>query len=540
MTQLVNGKRSDVASFFEQMNAQRPALRAKMLASGIDEKKLDEEEKEVLLEVAARFGRNHFWFFVTEILGWEGLDVDYHGKMCDFMERQGESKLVLAPRGHLKSTLCTVAYSLWRAVKNPEVRVLIANYKLQNAQAFLFQIRTELVRERFGAFYPGLVPNLKNVKWNESQITVRRKNNPKEATFEVTGVGGEITGKHYDVMLFDDIQGPENVGTLEQLNKLRTWWNQMQAILEPGGDQALVGTRWHYADIYGFILENLQNDFQILQTDVYQADEVTPVWPRKFTVEVLKKIEDRMCSDPRQGRALWLAQYRNKIIDEVNAAFKQGKMKFFNDDSTPKSLGVTISLDPAISEKEGADRSAITVRGVSENNHWYVLEVWAQRGVAPSVLVDKLFEIFVKWNARYFVSGVGVEAIAYQKSLMFSIRDEMMKRNVFMPIIELGNWRTSKELRIRGLVPRYDQGAILFRKPTDSGDDTAILLDEMMKFPKSEHDDCLDSLAMHMEMEAVASEMYVPQVSEDAPVNGRDRYGYPVREEHTSPYASFL
>lgn len=539
MAEVTNKKREDVVAFYELLDRERPELRRKLLADGVTEKKLDEEEKLVLIEICAKYGKKNFWFFVTEILGWDGLDVEFHGELCNFMQKQGESKLILAPRGHLKSTICTVAYALWRSMRDPNVRILLANYKLDNAKAFLFQIRIELGRDRFRAFYPGVVPNMKNVKWNETQITLTRTTNPKEATFEVTGVGGEITGKHYDVILFDDIQGPENVGTLEQLLKLRTWWNQLQAILEPGGDQVLVGTRWHYADIYGFILENLQHEFLVLQMDVFKPDG-SPVWPSKFKPEMLRKIEERMSSDPRQGRALWLAQYRNVIVDEQSAAFKRSKIKYFDDASTPRALGVTITLDPAISEKEGADRSAITVRGVAENNHWYVLEVWAERAVTPSALVDKLFEIYLKWSARFPVSSVGIEAISYQKSLMFSIRDEMFKRNVFMPIVELGNWRTSKELRIRGLVPRYDQGAILFRKPTDSGDHTAILLDEMMKFPKSPHDDCLDSLAMHMEMEAVADVLIPETRPDDETLPGRDRYGYPVREENHSPYRSFL
>lgn len=533
-------KRKDVVDFYARLAKERPGLLERMKADGIPEKKIEEEAALVMLEVCAAYAKKNFWFFVTEILDWEGLDEEFHGGMCDFMQKKGEAKLLLSPRGHLKSTVCTVAYALWRSVRVPDARILIANYKLDTAKSFLFQIRNELGRERFKAFYPKLAPNLKNVKWNETQITLNRSSNPKEATFEVTGVGGEITGKHYDVILFDDIQGPENVGTLEQLTKLKNWWNQMQAILEPGGDQVLVGTRWHYADIYGFIIQNLQNEFQILQTDVFKADGVTPVWPRKFTPEVLKKIEERMSSDPKSGRALWLAQYRNTIIDEQTAAFKRGKFRYFVEKDLPTALGLTISVDPAISDKESADRSAITVRGVDEAHNWWVLEAWGARGVTPGELVDKIFEIYLKWSARFPVNGVGIESIAYQKSLIFAMRDEMQKRDVWMPMIELGNWRASKELRIRGLVPRFDQGGLFFRNPMESGDQTALLIDEMMQFPKSPHEDLLDSLAMHSSMETVPGVLTPTERDDDAAPAGRDRYGYPVAESTGMTYGSFL
>jgi len=49
--------------------------------------------------------------------------------------------------------------------------------------------------------------------------------------------------------------------------------------------------------------------------------------------------------------------------------------------------------------------------------------------------------------------------------------------------------KESKENRIEGLVPRYENGSIfLLREHTD-------LIDEMMQFPKAPHDDILDALS---------------------------------------------
>lgn len=537
---LMAHRRADVEKFYADLKAWQPTLRADLIAAGVAEKRLAEEEHLTMLEAAAEYAKTNFWFFISEILDWQGLDEEFHGEMTEFLQKKAESKLLLSPRGHLKSTLGTVAYALWRAVKNPECRLLIANYRLDNAKSFLFQIRAELNKERFQAFYPRLVPNLKNVKWNETQLTLKRSSNPKEATFEVTGVGGEITGKHYDVILFDDIVGPENVGTLEQLQKLRTWWGQMQAILEPGGDQVLIGTRYHYADLYGHIIENLQHEFHILKRSVYREDG-SPSWPGKFTPEIIKKIEERMTSDPRQGRALFVAQYFNEVIDEATAAFRRDKIRYYAENDVPTALGVTISLDPAISEKETADRSAIVVRGVDVKGNWYILEVWAERGVTPTRLIEKLFELYLKWSKRFPVTGVGIEAQSYQKSLIYAMRDEMTKRQVFLPLIELGNWRTSKELRIRGLIPRFEMGMMFFRKPMESGDQTDILLDEMLRFPKSSHDDVLDALSFHQDMETFASELEpIAESNPDEVREGYDRYGYKLPAATSSAHNSFL
>lgn len=510
------------------------------LAEHFKEEELDGQVDLFIFDWVEKEAKESFWFFIKVVLQWEGLDDVFHYELAEFMESKGDSKLVLCPRGHLKSTICTVAYPLWRALNNPDCRILLANYKLDNAKSFLLQIRQELTNnEVITHVYRKVLPDTKKVRWNETNITLHRKSNPKEATFEVTGVGGEITGRHYDVILFDDIVGPENVGTLEQLNKLRNWWNQMQAILEPGGDQILVGTRWHFADLYGYIMENLSQQFLIFHRSVYR-DDGAPLWEKKFKKETLERIEERMATDPKQGRALWVAQYLNQVIDEATAAFKRAKLKHFKDTDLPLALGISITLDPAISDKQSADRSAITVRGVDEKNNWYVLDVWAERGVEPNVLVARLFDTYLKWNEKWPVQAVAVEAIAYQKSLIFSINDEMAKRNVFLPLVEISSHRQNKELRIKSIIPRYNMGAIFFRNPLESGDQTDILLDEMFRFPKSEHDDCLDSLVMHNELQVFPSVTFHEPVDPDAGDGERDRYGHPIAKRMGSSQGHFM
>lgn len=503
----------------------------------------DELERQVdylIFDWVHKESSESFWFFIMVVLQWKGLDETFHYELCNFMEKQGDSKLVLCPRGHLKSTICTVAYPLWRALHDPDCRVLLANYKLDNAKSFLLQIRQELVNNELLTYvYRKVIPDTKKVRWNETSITLRRTSNPKEATFEVTGVGGEITGRHYDIILFDDIVGPENVGTLEQLNKLRNWWNQMQAILEPGGDQILVGTRWHFADLYGYIMENLSNQFEIFHRSVFKADG-SPLWRKKFKPEMLVRIEERMATDPRQGRALWVAQYLNQVIDEATASFKRAKLQHFSDNDLPRELGISIVLDPAISDKQSADRSALTVRGVDKDNNWYVLEVWAERGVEPNALIDKLFELYLKWNEKWPVQAVAIETIAYQKALIFALNDEMAKRNLYLPLVEISSHRQSKELRIKSLIPRWNMGHIYLRNPMQSSDQTDVLMDEIFRFPKSEHDDCLDSLVMHSELFVTPGTVAFNESNPDQGDGERDRYGYKIQKKMGSSQGRFL
>ncbi len=504
----------------------------------IKDQKLEGEELEVeyeklVLTMWGLIGKRDLGFLLTQVLGWKGLSKEFHGELCDFLMKNGELKLALAPRGHLKSTIITFGYVLWRIVCNPEIRILITNYKGENAKAFLHQIRGEIqMNERFQLFYGYLIPDFKKVKWNESALTMRRNTNPKEATIETTGVGAEITSRHYDLIIFDDVVGPENIGTLEQIQKLRTWYNQMISILEPGGDQIIVGTRWHFADLYGFLIDNLGSVLHVFHRKVLK-DDGTPLWPEKFTLARINSIHERMSADPKQGEAMFQAQYNNVVIDEKTASFKRGKLKKCKMADVPHDLALSICLDPAIGQKQDADRAAITVRAVDPNNHWWVLAVWAKRGVPPTESVDKLFEIFEYFSKRFFVGGVGVETQAFQKALSFSINDKIQEGGIPLPLVELGNWQQSKELRIKGLVPRYDNGLMHFvtdGPDFDSDKETGIeiLFDEMFRFPKAQHDDTLDSLAMHQEIPLVASPGIGPMDQEQPEEEsmGPERYGY--------------
>jgi phage terminase large subunit-like protein len=517
-------------------------LEAELLIKYPDDiKEYNKEFELTALQIMAELGRRDFFYFMDKILGSKGMSRELHGELADFMMQSDEAKLVLIPRGHLKSTICTVGYALWRIVRDPEIRILIANYKLDNAKAFLLQISLELkTNELLRACYPELIPDMKLVKWNETAVTVRRERKPKEATVEVAGVGTEITGRHYDLILKDDLVGPENITTKDQLDKLKAWDRQTLPILEPGGDQVYIGTRWHFDDLYGYLLEAKKDQIAVFHREVYKDLEGTQtIWPEKYSPERVKKIQRDMETDPKQGHAFFVAQYLNRVIDEASATFKRKFLKTYARKDIPPNLGLSITVDPAISDKQSADFCALTVRGVDEKNRWWVLQVVAKRGLGPTELVDLIFEVYQKWTARgYDVGAVAVEFIAYQKALQFLLRDEMFNRNVFLPLVELVNSGASKEYRIRGLVPRWEQGGILL--PEEGEDDAesealAVLQDQLFRFPKCAHDDIPDSLAMHDEISVVAGALPKPEGGVK-----RDRYGYPIKESAGGNSSHFL
>jgi phage terminase large subunit-like protein len=67
---------------------------------------------------------------------------------------------------------------------------------------------------------------------------------------------------------------------------------------------------------------------------------------------------------------------------------------------------------------------------------------------------------------------------------------EMARKNIFPNVVPLKHGGVNKEVRIKGLLPRYERGHVYHI--------TGLCLDlerELVRFPASAHDDTMDSLA---------------------------------------------
>ena len=176
-----------------------PQLKAKIDA-------LSEEDK---LQLFRELGKRDLFFLAEYVLGYSGLNRHLHGEMCDFVSDEDiKRKMILIPRGHLKSTLGTIAYTIWKIINNPEGRFLIANATQTNAAAFMREIKGHFEsNETFRQLYPEVIPkDLKKTKWNETEMQVPREKNLKEPTITAMGVGGNLVSAHYDEIICDHLR----------------------------------------------------------------------------------------------------------------------------------------------------------------------------------------------------------------------------------------------------------------------------------------------------------------------------------------------
>ena len=181
----------------------------------------------------------------------------FHAEWLRFRMRHDET-LILAPRGHGKSTILTVAYGLWRAVQNPDRRILIVSATAAQARAFLREIKMHVEgNPRFIRAFGELAGE----KWTENEIILKsRRRIAKEATVTALGVGGPVIGRHYDIVMLDDVVDEDGASSEHMREKLFTWYRKvLLPCREPRGELHLVGTRYHPRDLYGALIESARS-----------------------------------------------------------------------------------------------------------------------------------------------------------------------------------------------------------------------------------------------------------------------------------------
>ncbi len=202
------------------------------------------------LAVLARRARLDPAVFYRRVLG---LELQPFQLRWIELQRRRRRTLVLAPRGHGKSTTCTVGYALWCMACNVQVRILVVSATAFQAQTFLRQVRGIVESNRHLRRLFSLEPA---TPWTSSQITVARPGRLKEPTLTAQGVGGSIIGRHYDVIIGDDLVDRDAAATERSRRDLHEWFGSVLVpCLEPGGSIHLVGTRWHEKDLYAELMD---------------------------------------------------------------------------------------------------------------------------------------------------------------------------------------------------------------------------------------------------------------------------------------------
>lgn len=366
--------------------------------------------------------------------------------------------LDLWARGHYKSTITTFAGTIQDVLIDPEVTIGVFSNTKDIARPFLTQIKEELEsNEALIGLYPDVLyanPRKESPSWSVDRgLIVKRKGNPKECTIEAHGlIDAMPTGRHFRKLKYDDIITERNVSNPEQIRKTTERVELSDNLGSgPGTTKEFVGTRYHFADSYGHMIEH-----GIVKPRLYPATDdgtldgnpvlLTPeAWAEKKKSQ-RTQIAAQMLQNPIAGqenifRTKWLQPYWVR----------------------PIMMNVYIMVDPSKGKSRTSDRTAMAVVGIDSAGNKFLLDGYCHR-MPLSERWEKFQGLRNKWAS---IRGVQLIETGYERYGAQSdeeyFAEKMRLQGQSFEIIEL-NWtgdagRESKTHRVERLEPDFRHGS---------------------------------------------------------------------------------
>lgn len=439
--------------------------------------------------------KDHF-YFVKEILSNPDLTERTHGELCAFLDSQNrKKKLILLPRGSFKTTIITIGYALRRIVKDRNIRILINSDVYDSALKYLKKIKEHFETEGNLRWLYG---DFVGKTWKETEITVLgRTKIHKEPTVMCGSIDIQRVGMHYDLIINDDLVNKENTATKEQIRKTIDFFKGQTSIIEPGGEIIVVGTRWNFDDLYGHIQSELKNDFDIYIKKAIQEDG-TLFFPERLSQKFLNETRSV------QGSYMFSNQYQNEPINPEDQIFKN-VLLFDSGEEPAQKFYRSMTIDPAISLKETADFTGITICDTFEDGRIFV-----QEALELKLSVDEIINTIFDLNFRFKPDIIAIETIGFQRVLKYFIEKRQSDEKIFLPLEELkSSNRVSKHMRITALQPFFERKQMLIKADLNN------LYEQLKMYPKTTHDDLADSLSMHLEIVRAPFVMASPDMEKD-------------------------
>lgn len=297
------------------------------------------------------------------------------------------------------------------------------------------------------------------------------------------GVGGELTGRGFDILIVDDpIKSRAVAESSTQRESVYDWFtSDAFTRLTPGGSIIVVHTRWHPGDLVGRLIDDGWDFVNLKAID----DEGRALWPDGgWTKEVLEERRSNV------GEYNWASLYQGEPRPKGGQVF--GEPTFY--DRLPTAhFQCAYGLDLAYTRKTNADYS-VCVKLIKHEGLVYVADVVRKQVDAPSfALTLKAMASGTPGRMVWHASGTERGAAQF---LQQKIRQ-----------LEVVNATGDKFVRAQPVAAAWNDGRVLVPESAPWLD---VFLGEMADFTGLDdaHDDQVDALASGFAALAVSSRAY--------------------------------
>ena len=194
-----------------------------------------------------------------------------------------------------------------------------------------------------------------------------------------------------------------------------------------------------------------------------------------------------------------------RIISEDDRLITQNEIQWYSLKDLLKNknaFNFYITTDFAVSDKQSADYSVISVWAYSNNGDFYYVD-----GIVKRQTIDKSLDDLFAFNSVYHPMLVGIEVTGQQGGFIDIIKKEALRRNSFITLAKEPNSSkegirpvTNKLARFQSVLPWFKMHKMYFPEELKEDPRLVEFTDELLLATpagfKSKHDDCIDTVSM--------------------------------------------
>ena len=313
--------------------------------------------------------------FSRIVLGRDLLTQNLHRPLCDWLTTFPHTpnattakyrKLLLLPRDHYKSTIVSQSLPIHILIQSAETniylphrdgtssRILLACEAQSIASKRLVWIETQFEsNSMLRQLWPHRLwenPRKESKKWNEKEMLTKGGGDKVDFSIEAVGVGGAVTGAHFDILIKDDLVTLEAANSPAVMETAKEWHTTSRALVDDFDKflEFIIGTRWAVQDLY----EDAQKDDSVDVIVRAIIEDGALILPEKITMETVARLK-------REFGVLFPLLFMNSAADPELTDFDisllrhfriEGDNIIFDEDDRDGIISSTLNAPPPVLE----------------------------------------------------------------------------------------------------------------------------------------------------------------------------------------------
>ncbi len=417
--------------------------------------------------------------------------ADFQKEIMSVLESDRKGWLLFPVfRGGGKSTIAE-RYILFATLARREKKfVVIASRTERQAEEHLMTIKRELEDPANILLLKDFGPIKEDSdEWGRRGIVFPRCG----ARITVLSVGQSLRGMKYrehrpDLTILDDIEDSTSIATLESRDKTYRWMNE--DVIPAGGENLRViflGTPLHddsammrmKSEIVAGRITGLYREYPILD------EEGNIAWPGKYPS--MEKVEEEKL---KYSERAWRQEFELDVVYDEERVIDPAWIRYYKRllDTGPWTghRFRIISIDPAVSEKQSADCTAIVsaeIYGSGDKIKIFVLPNPVKKvGMSAKEMVEcvKALRDQVDYMTKVVIESVGAQMLFVQ----------ILNDNGVWNVIATTPGRMDKRTRLAGAGYQMQSGHVYF---PETGAET--LVSQLINFGRTRYDDIADAFS---------------------------------------------